>query len=155
MFRVEAANLAQYLAFDPARAVELEKLHHAMRVAAPRLKRYFHKGTPAGAAGMRMKMIGYGAFRYVAGNGEQVEWPTIGVALQKNYISVYIPLTLDRKPLVARHARTLNALRSADYNFSFERFDDLNPRAADKLFSDAARIIKTDPDNPVRCMQRQ
>ncbi len=155
MFRVDAADLAQYLAFDPVRTPELEKLHHALRAAAPRLKRYFHKGTPAGAAGMRMKMIGYGAFHYTAGNGERVEWPTIGVALQKNYISVYIALTLDRRPLVARHAKKLNALRAADYNFSFERFDDLNPETVGLLFTDAARIIETDPENPIRCMQRE
>ena len=37
---------------------------------------------------MRFKMIGYGQWSYVASNGQRVAWPALGVALQKNYISV-------------------------------------------------------------------
>ena len=89
MFRVTADSLGAYLDFDPERKPDLVKLHKLMAKTAPALKRYFHKGTPAGEAGMRMKMIGYGRFRYAIKSGKTTEWPVIGVALQKNYISVY------------------------------------------------------------------
>jgi hypothetical protein len=58
MFRVTADSLGAYLDFDPEQKPDLVKLHKLMAKTAPALTRYFHKGTPAGEAGMRMKMIG-------------------------------------------------------------------------------------------------
>src|SRR5690348_11256272 len=90
MFKVDADTLAAYLAFDPRRRRDLEAFDAAVKAAAPRLKRYFHPGTPAGTPGMRFKMIGYGKFHYAASDGTAVEWPVVGLALQKNYMSVYV-----------------------------------------------------------------
>ena len=70
MFRVTADTLQAYLDFDPERRRDLTELHKLVVSAAPALKRYFHQGTPAGEAGMRMKMIGYGKFRYAVKSGK-------------------------------------------------------------------------------------
>jgi hypothetical protein len=90
MFKVEVDTFEDYLAFDPARREDLEAFDRLVVSTAPGLERYFHAGTPAGQLGMRFKLLGYGPFHYTATNGQRVEWPTIGVALQKNYISVYV-----------------------------------------------------------------
>ncbi|KWV53196.1 hypothetical protein AS156_08460 [Bradyrhizobium macuxiense] len=153
MFRVTADSLEAYLAFDPDRTADLEKLHAVLRKAAPSLKRHFHEGTPAGEAGMRMKMIGYGQFRYAIKPGKTTLWPVIGVALQKNYISVYVTVTRSGKPLVSCYAGELGALRSGGNNFSFETFEDLNAPEVSALFAEAADIFKADKENPVRYMQ--
>ena len=153
MFQVKAYSLQAYLDFDPARKADLLRLHDLTRTSAPALKRYFHKGTPAGEAGMRMKMIGYGKFRYAVKSGGTVEWPVIGVALQKNYISIYIAITKADKPIVASYAGRLGEKRVGRNNFSFERFDELQTASASSLFAEAARIYETDPENPVRYMQ--
>lgn len=152
MYRVTADNLAAYLNFDPARKPDLVRLHELLRSAAPDLKRYFHKGTPAGEAGMRMKMIGYGKFHYVS-KSAKVEWPVIGVALQKNYVSVYVALTKAGKPIVATYAKGLGAARVGRNNFSFEKIDDIDVRAVSSLFSEIADTYEADPENPVRYMQ--
>ena len=86
MFRVDVDNLQSYFDFDPKRTIDLQKLDRLVRESAPGLKRYFHRGTPPGEPGMRFKMIGYGRLRCLARSGESVEWPAVGVALQKNYI---------------------------------------------------------------------
>src|SRR5579859_4681208 len=153
MFRVSADSLEAYLAFDPDRTADLEKLHALMRKAAPSLKRYFHAGTPAGEAGMRMNLIGYGRFRYAIKSGKTASWPVIGVALQKNYISVYVAVTRNGKPLVPLYAGRLGELRTGGNNFSFERFADLKAAAVGSLFAEAAAIFKADKENPVRYMQ--
>ena len=153
MFRVTADTLEDYLGFDPARRDDLERLHGLLRKAAPDLKRHFHKGTPAGEAGMRMKMIGYGRFRYTIKSGKSTEWPVVGVALQKNYISVYVAVTRNGKPLVSCYAGKLGELRMGGNNFSFEKFEDLKAAAAASLFAEAAAIFKADRENPVRYMQ--
>lgn len=153
MFQVTADTLQAYLDFDPERRRDLTELHKLVVSAAPSLKRYFHRGTPAGEAGMRMKMIGYGKFRYAVKSGKSTEWPVIGVALQKNYISVYVAVTSQRAPIVSRYAGKLGELRMGGNNFSFERFDDLKHDVLSTLFAEIAAIFKADTENPVRYMQ--
>src|SRR5205085_11601235 len=153
MLRVDVDSLEDYLGFDPKRKGELVKLDGVIRKAAPALKRHFHQGTPAGSAGMRMKMIGYGKFQYAIKSGKTSPWPVIGVALQKNYISVYMAVTKDKQPLVKRYAGTLGELRSGDNNFSFETFDELDAAQLSKLFKEAGSIFTADAGNPVRYMQ--
>jgi hypothetical protein len=153
MFRVNADSLQAYLDFDPDRRPDLLKLHKLMQDAAPGLKRYFHQGTPAGEAGMRMKMIGYGRFRYAIKSGKTAEWPVVGVALQKNYISVYVAVTRAGAPLVPFYAGRLGELRTGGNNFSFEKFDELNGPSVSALLAEAFSIFEADPENPVRYME--
>lgn len=153
MFRVDVNSLKAYFDFDPERKPDLLKLDASIREAAPALTRHFHKGAPAGEAGMRMKMIGYGQFRYAIKSGRTAIWPVIGVALQKNYISVYLSIAKDGAPIARDFAGALGAIRMGDNNFSFEKYDDLRVPAVTRLFAEAARIFAADPDNPVRYMQ--
>lgn len=141
MFRVNANTLTDYLAFDPVRKIDLQKLDKLLKASAPGLKRYFHQGTPAGEPGMRFKMIGYGKSQYVTKSGQKVEWPVVGVALQKSYISVYLSVTKDGAPLVESYAGRLGELRMGRNNYSFERFEDLDVSAVSALFAEAERIF--------------
>jgi hypothetical protein len=124
-----------------------------MREAAPTLKRHFHQGTPAGDAGMRMKMIGYGRFRYAIKSGKTTSWPVIGVALQRNYISVYLSIPKDGAPIAQSYAGRLGELRMGRNNFSFEKFENLKIKALSSLLAEAANIFESDGDNPVRYKQ--
>ncbi len=153
MFKVDVDSLQAYLDVDPARKSDLLKLHALLGRAAPGLKRHFHAGTPKGHAGMRMKMIGYGRFHHTATSGERVAWPVIGVAMQKNYISVYLAVTKDGAPVLRSHAGRLGEKRSGGGNFSFEAFDDLDAKALSSFFAEVARLFAADADNPVRYMQ--
>lgn len=153
MFRVTADTLEDYFDFDPQRKPDLLKLGALLAEAAPALQRHLHQGTAAGGAGMRMKMIGYGKFRYAIKSGKTTEWPVIGVALQKNYISVYVAVTKAGAPLVPTYKGRLGELRMSGNNFSFARFAALSAAALRSLFSEAETIFKSDPDNPVRYME--
>jgi len=103
---------------------------------------------------MRMKMIGYGKFRYAIKSGKSTEWPVIGVALQKNYISVYVSVTKQGAPIVPSYAGQLGELRVGTNNFSFERFDQLKQNAVSSLVVEIERIFTSDPENPIRYMQQ-
>jgi hypothetical protein len=90
MFKVNAASVEEYLSFDPAREQDMRALDALIRTAAPTLSRWFVPGTPAGQPGMTMTMIGYGRYQYtVKSSPTPVSWPILGLALQKNYISLY------------------------------------------------------------------
>jgi hypothetical protein len=142
MFRVDVENLQSYFDFDHQRRTDLKKLDKLVRESAPGLKRYFHRGTPAGEPGMRFKMIGYGRFRCLARFGKSVEWPVVGVALQKNYISVYVSVAKNGVPLVQSYSGKLGELRSGRNNFSFERYEDLVTPVVSLLFAEAERIFR-------------
>jgi len=151
MFRVNADSLKSYLAFDPIRSIELQKLDKLLKKSAPSLRRYFHQGTPAGEPGMSFKMIGYGKSSYLAKSGQKVEWPVVGVALQKNYISVYLSVTRDGAPLVQLYAGGLGGLRAGRNNFSFGKFEDLHVSAVSALFAEAERIFNAPPKVRSKC----
>jgi hypothetical protein len=150
VFQVTANTLTEYLNFDPARRDDLDQLDALIRKSAPALKRYFHQGTPAGDAGMRMKMMGYGKFRYSIKSGKSTDWPVVGLALQKSYISLYFSITADGKPILDRYKGRLGEKRSGRNNFSFVKFDDLKLDAVADLLARSAEIFGEDPENPVR-----
>jgi hypothetical protein len=145
VFRVDVDSLTEYFNFDPTRKVDLQKLDKLMKASAPGLKRYFHRGTPEGEPGMRFKMIGYGKYEHLARSGKRVEWPAIGIALQKNYISVYLSLMKDGVSLVGSYAGRLGELRLGHNNFSFRRYADLNAQVASTLFAEADHLFNSDP----------
>jgi len=82
-----------------------------------------------------------------------VDWPVIGVALQKNYISIYVAVTKADRPLVPIYSGKLGEKRMGGNNFSFERFDELHLAEVSKLIAEAERIFEADPQNPARYMQ--
>jgi hypothetical protein len=144
MFRVDVDNLKDYLDFDLKRKSDLQKLDKLIRSSAPGLKRYFHRGTPAGEPGMRFKMIGYGKSQYIARNGKYVDWPAVGVALQKNYISVYLSVTKDGAPLIQPHSGKLRQLRLGRNNFIFRTYEDLDVLLLASLFAEVDQIFHSD-----------
>jgi hypothetical protein len=145
MFRVDVDSLQEYFDFDPARRGDLESLDQLIRRSAPKLKRHFHRGTPEGEPGMRFRMIGYGKFEYAARTGPMVEWPVVGVALQKNYISVYLAAMRGGVGLVEQYAGKLGEARAGRNNFSFGTFADLNVAVLGGLFAEAERVFLEDP----------
>src|ERR1700722_6103808 len=144
MFRVDVDSLKDYLDFDLKRKSDLRKLDMLIRRSAPGLKRYFHSGTPAGEPGMRFKMIGYGKFQYLARSGKYVDWPSVGVALQKNYISVYLSVMKDGASLIQPYSGKLGQLRLGHNNFSFRTYEDLNVRLLASMFAEADQIFNSD-----------
>jgi len=150
MFQVTAANVEQYLDFDPTRRAELVAFDDLMVANAPQLERHFHAGTPAGEPGMRFKMIGYGRFQYPTSSGKLVAWPVVGLALQKNYISVYLSVSKEAAPLLDSYASSLHALRTGRNNFSFDKLQDIRRSVLEALIVEAAAIVAADPGNPAR-----
>jgi hypothetical protein len=76
----DATTLTAYLAaLPPDRKVALTTIHRAIRKAVPKLK-----------AGICHGMLGYGIGPYRTKSGSTGEWFKVGLASQKNYISLYI-----------------------------------------------------------------
>ncbi len=115
-----------------------------IRQTTPELKRWFYKGGAASEPGMRMKLIGYGSFVYSVKSGKTVKWPIISIALQKNYISVYLSATKNNNPILNEYRDQLGALKYGDNNFSFSDPNQLHVPAITRLFKDIAATVKMD-----------
>ncbi|WP_125801084.1 DUF1801 domain-containing protein [Amycolatopsis sp. WAC 01416] len=127
MFTVAASNLKEYFAADPVREADLRAVDRLVRNAAPELKREFFGGTGAGKPGMGMSLIGYGKFQYqVKSSAEPVDWPVIGLALQKNYLSLYVSAVRNDRYLVQDYAGELGKVSLGQNCVRFKKADDLD-----------------------------
>ena len=82
MFKSTAAKTPkEYIAgiTDATRLAAIKKLDALIRKNAPKLKPHIRSG-----------MIGYGEYHYKSASGREGDWFVIGLASQKNYISVFI-----------------------------------------------------------------
>ena len=145
MFKVQANSLDEYFDADPARKADLQAMDALIRKTVPGLKRWFYAGAPADGPGMRMSLVGYGSFQYEVKSGQRVTWPIIGLALQKNYISLYTSVIKDGEPITERHKGALGELRSGRGNFSFVTFAKLNASGVVDLLKDIDSTLRQDP----------
>lgn len=81
MFKpAKATTVVEYLAAVPSERKEaIDFLHAFIQKTVPNLQPHFASN-----------MIGYGSFSYINYKKEQIEWPIISLANQKQYISIYI-----------------------------------------------------------------
>ncbi len=137
MYRVQATSLAEYFASDPERRNDLRAVDTAIRRAAPSLARWFYPGVETAGAGMNFKMIGYGITEYRGKSG--TKWPIIGVALQKNYISIYVAAqNPGPSPITEGYRGKLGESRMGRSNFSFQTFEQLHQDAVAALVKEIA-----------------
>lgn len=145
MFKVQAHSLEEYFDADQARKPELLAMDALIRATVPSLERWFYAGAAADGPGMRMSLIGYGSFEYEVKSGQRVTWPIVGLALQKNYISLYTSVVKDGAPITDRHQGRLGELRSGRGNFSFVTFAQLDSGAVRALLEDIGQTLGADP----------
>jgi Domain of unknown function (DU1801) len=145
MFKVSAASVEEYFRFDPAREDALRELDAVIRGAAPALSRWFVPGTPPGQPGMTMTMIGYGQYTYtVKGSPALVTWPVLGIALQKNYLSLYSNAYGDGPPFACAYAGKLGRARvSAKGVVTFTSIDDINLQALAEMVAAIAAGLES------------
>jgi hypothetical protein len=148
--KVQAKTLDEYFNADPVRKSDLKALDILIRDTAPKLDRWFYAGASDGKPGMRMSLIGYGAFQYEMKSGERVVWPIVCVALQKNYMTLYTSVFKDDAPIVDQYIGRLGELKAGINNFSFVTFDQLDRDAVAALVKDIEDTMQQDPIGSLR-----
>jgi hypothetical protein len=145
MFKVRAASVEEYFRFDPAREDALRELDAVIRAAAPALSRWFVPGTAPGQPGMTMTMIGYGQYWYtLKSSPAPITWPTLGIALQKNYLSFYNNAYGDGPPFTCAYAGKLGRARvSAKGIVTFTSIDDISLQALAEMVTAIAAGLES------------
>lgn len=132
MFKpTKAKSIKEYLAaLPPERREPIELLHALIQKISPKLKPHF-----------AYNMLGYGSFSCRNYKKELIEWPTIALASQKNYISLYICAVENGKYLAEKHKKDLGKVSVGKSCIRFKKIEDLN---LDTL----KKVIKAAEKNP-------
>lgn len=124
MFKAtKATTVKEYIqAVPPERKEMMEFLHAFIQKSAPKLKPHF-----------AYNMLGYGAFPYKNAKKEMVEWPTIALANQKQYVSVYVCSVIDGKYIAEMHKKELGKVSVGKSCIRFKKIEDVNLDALKKV----------------------
>ena len=90
--------------------------------------------------GSDQEIIGYGTFRYTRADKKDVEWFAVGLALQKNYISLYINAVEGREYLAEKYGKDLGKVKVGKSSISFAKLDDIDLDKAVALVEKARDI---------------
>ena len=76
--------------------------------------------------GSYQNIIGYGDYSYKRSGSKNVEWFIVGLAAQKNYISVYVNAVEDGQYLTETYADRLGKAKVGKSSISFRSIDDID-----------------------------
>jgi hypothetical protein len=76
--------------------------------------------------GTDQRIIGYGSYHFKGRSGAEGEWFIVGLAVQKNYLSLYVTGAADGTSLAKRYAPRLGKVKAGSANLQFKRAADLD-----------------------------
>ncbi len=96
--------------------------------------------------GSSQHIIGYGSYRYKGRSGAEGEWFVIGLAVQKNYLSLYVNAADDGTPLSKAYAPRLGKVKAGSANLQFKRAADLDLAVLREMVARARELVSgTEP----------
>ena len=115
---------------DDVRA-DIEVLDGALARAMDGHERVLYEGRLWG--GSRQEIIGYGTMENTRSDGTTVTWFTVGLAVQKNHLSVYINAVEDRLYLSEKYGAKLGTVKVGKSSLGFKSVDDIDVGALVEL----------------------
>ncbi len=100
---------------DEPRKSQIAQLFNLIHKTAPTLSPYMQSG-----------MIGFGKYHYKYASGREGDWFMIGLASQKNYISVYVCATLDNKYIAEDYKEKLPKASIGKSCIRFKSIEDID-----------------------------
>ena len=90
------------------------------------IDKFIKTNTPSLKPNFLYNMPGYGSFKYKGAKKEMLDWPTIAIASQKNYISIYI-CAVDKLGYIAEQYKDdLGKVSVGKSCIRFKKIEDLN-----------------------------
>ena len=87
--------------------------------------------------GSQQRIIGYGSYRYKGRSGAEGEWFVVGLAAQKNYLSLYVNAADGGTTLPKLYASRLGKVKAGSGNIQFKRAADLDLDVLDEMVARA------------------
>ena len=122
---ISGRNVDEYLAGlpEPLRA-DLTALDAVIAAEMKELPRELYEGKFWG--GSDQQIIGYGRYSYQRSDKKTVEWFVVGLAAQKNYLSLYIAAVEDGQYLSEKYGKDLGKVKVGKSSISFKAAADID-----------------------------
>lgn len=117
--RLEARTIDEYFEVAGDSGQDLREIDRIITRAAPALKRQLFSGPS-------ITMVGYGEMSWERPSGSGV-WPLIGVAAQKQYISIYVAAVKAGETLAEHYSDRLGKTNNGKNCIRFRKLDDIDP----------------------------
>ena len=128
--QLKASSPEEYLAqLEEPRRGEVAALDALIRKTAPHLKPF-----------VQMGILAYGPYHFKYASGREGDWFQIGVASNKNAISLYICRTDAQGYIPERYKAELPKANIGKSCVRFKRLSDLDPAALKRLISAGAKM---------------
>ena len=102
---------------------DMSLLDREITARMPGAARFLWEGKMWG--GTDQAIIGYGHFSYKNSSGKEVEWFMVGLAQQKNYISMYVNAVSDGGYLLDDYKARLGKVKTGSASISFDSVGDV------------------------------
>lgn len=90
--------------------------------------------------GTQQRIIGYGAYRYKGRSGAEGEWFKVGLAVQKNHLSLYVNASENGQSLAKTYAPRLGKVKAGSANLQFKRAADVDQDVLRELVTKAREL---------------
>jgi len=131
MFKSSKATTPEELfaLIDEPRKSEMLELHKLILKTVPKLK-----------PKMYGSIIGYGEYTYKYASGRTGEWMIIGLASQKNYISLYICAVEGKEYVAEKHKAEFPKASIGKSCIQFKKIEDIDTKALTNLLLKAEKL---------------
>ncbi|NND02465.1 MAG: DUF1801 domain-containing protein [Acidimicrobiia bacterium] len=135
-------DIGEFLASlpEPSQA-DMTALDDAIKAVMDGLPRELYVGKFWG--GTDQEIIGYGRYSYTRPNGQVVEWFVVGLAQQKNYISVYVSAVEGDEYLSEKYGPGVGKVKVGKSSISFKSVDDIDLDKLVALVAKARAVAST------------
>lgn len=127
--KIEAATIEELFLKAGAKEADLRAVDRLIVEAAPQLKRQLF-------AGKSITMIGYGEMDWQTQSASGV-WPLIGMAPQKDYISLYVAAEKEGVPLATLYQDRLGKTNNGKNCIRFRKLADVSIKQLQQAVHDA------------------
>jgi len=93
--------------------------------------------------GTDQRIIGYGSYRYKGRSGAEGEWFVVGLAAQKNYLSLYVNAAEDGTYLSESYGSRLGKVKAKRANIQVKRAADVDLDVLREMATKARDLILT------------
>lgn len=131
MFKpVKATTVKEYISLLPDERKKLvESLHAFIQKTVPQLKSHF-----------AYNMLGYGNFKYLNHKKEIIDWPVVGLASQKNYVSLYVCALEGGEYIAEKYKQELGKVSVGKSCIRFKKIEDVDLKGLEKVLKLAAKL---------------
>ena len=91
---------------------------------------------------MKFGMLGYGTYHYKYASGREGDWMIIGLANQKNYISLYACMSDGKSYVAEKHKKDLPKANIGKSCVRFRKLEDIDLGVIKQLLQETNQIAK-------------